>query len=117
MFIADKIAAAHPADPAQIAAAESGPPGETEASHTTAHTGENTRAAAPVPLRALTSLSWPPEPDEAIFDDPLMKEDAKPLRHVQLERIGQSHHSLYHGEPPELSPILISPTPLTALTI
>lgn len=100
VFIADRIAAAHPVDPAQIAAAEFGPPGETGSSHTSAHTGERARTAAPVPLKALTSLSWPPEPDEAIFDDPLMKEDAKPLRHAQLERIGPSHHPLYHDESP-----------------
>ncbi|KAI9638478.1 uncharacterized protein MKK02DRAFT_42872 [Dioszegia hungarica] len=42
------------------------------------------------PLRALTTLSWPPEPDESIFTDPLRKEDPKPLRRSELLRIAQS---------------------------
>lgn len=44
-----------------------------------------------VPLRALTTLSWPPEPDESIYTDPLTKEDPKPLRHSELLRIGKPH--------------------------
>ncbi|WWC88826.1 uncharacterized protein L201_003739 [Kwoniella dendrophila CBS 6074] len=42
------------------------------------------------PLRPLTSLSWPPEPDPSIFTDPLQKEDPKPLRHEELLRIATS---------------------------
>lgn len=40
------------------------------------------------PLRPLTSVSWPPEPDESVFTDPLRKEDPKPLRREELLRIG-----------------------------
>jgi hypothetical protein len=39
-------------------------------------------------LRPLTSLSWPPEPDSAVFSDPLKRDDPKPLRHDELLRIG-----------------------------
>ncbi|WVQ80561.1 hypothetical protein IAT38_002666 [Cryptococcus sp. DSM 104549] len=44
----------------------------------------------PKPLRPLTSLSWPPEPDPGIFTDPLLKDDPKPLRREELLRIAQS---------------------------
>ena len=43
------------------------------------------------PLKPLTQLLWPPEPDPSIFSDPLKKEDPKPLRHEELLRIGQSY--------------------------
>ncbi|CAO1614039.1 unnamed protein product [Sympodiomycopsis kandeliae] len=36
-------------------------------------------------LRALTSLSWPPEPDPLIFMDPLRRDDPKPLTNEQFE--------------------------------
>jgi len=42
------------------------------------------------PLRPLTSLRWPPEPDASLFMDPLKRDDPKPLRHAELERIGKS---------------------------
>ncbi|KAK4683393.1 zinc finger HIT domain-containing protein 3, partial [Tremellales sp. Uapishka_1] len=42
------------------------------------------------PLKPLSALSWPPEPDPSIFTDPLQKEDAKPLRHSELMRIATS---------------------------
>ncbi|OCF31301.1 hypothetical protein I316_07087 [Kwoniella heveanensis BCC8398] len=41
-------------------------------------------------LRPLSSLLWPPEPDESIFTDPLKKEDPKPLRREELMRIATS---------------------------
>ncbi|WOO81494.1 uncharacterized protein LOC62_03G005017 [Vanrija pseudolonga] len=47
-------------------------------------------AAPPAPLRPLTSLKWPPEPDESIFTDPLKRDDPKPLRQAELERIATS---------------------------
>ncbi|KAL1411174.1 hypothetical protein Q8F55_002124 [Vanrija albida] len=46
--------------------------------------------APPAPLRPLTSLKWPPEPDDAIFTDPLKRDDPKPLRQAELERISTS---------------------------
>jgi hypothetical protein len=50
--------------------------------------GETKAAADQTPLRPLTSVSWPPEPDASIFTDPMRKEDPKPLRHEELLRIG-----------------------------
>lgn len=41
-------------------------------------------------LKPLASVSWPPEPDESVFIDPLRKEDPKPLRREELLRIGKS---------------------------
>ena len=41
-------------------------------------------------LKHLSELRWPPEPDAAIFTDPLLREDPKPLRKEELMRIGQS---------------------------
>ncbi|WVR06209.1 hypothetical protein IAU60_003239 [Kwoniella sp. DSM 27419] len=43
-----------------------------------------------VPLRRLTALLWPPEPDPSVFTDPLKKEDPKPLRREELLRIATS---------------------------
>ncbi|EJT46331.1 hypothetical protein A1Q1_05160 [Trichosporon asahii var. asahii CBS 2479] len=45
------------------------------------------------PLKKLTDLKWPPEPDESIFSDPLKREDPKPLRHAELERIERANPS------------------------
>ncbi|WVQ73162.1 hypothetical protein IAR50_002726 [Cryptococcus sp. DSM 104548] len=42
------------------------------------------------PLRSLSSLKWPPEPDPGIFTDPLLKDDPKPLRQEELLRIARS---------------------------
>lgn len=56
------------------------------------------------PLKKLTDLKWPPEPDESIFSDPLKREDPKPLRHAELERIGKSLPyllPLIHTHPPQ----------------
>jgi len=44
-----------------------------------------------VPLKPLTDLLWPPEPDPSIFTDPLKRDDPKPLRHEELLRIGTLH--------------------------
>ncbi|WVQ96803.1 hypothetical protein IAU59_003910 [Kwoniella sp. CBS 9459] len=41
-------------------------------------------------LKPLSSLLWPPEPDESLFTDPLKKEDPKPLRREELLRIATS---------------------------
>ncbi|RSH83215.1 uncharacterized protein EHS24_006882 [Apiotrichum porosum] len=46
--------------------------------------------APPPPLRALAGLRWPPEPDASVFQDPLKRDDPKPLRHAELERIATS---------------------------
>ncbi|WVN86509.1 uncharacterized protein L203_101673 [Cryptococcus depauperatus CBS 7841] len=61
----------------------------------------STKPAEPKPLRALSSLSYPPEPDPAVFTDPLLKDDPKPLRHEELLRIAQS---------PSLRTLLANPT-------
>lgn len=42
------------------------------------------------PLKPLTDIAWPPEPDASIFGDPLKKDDPKPLRREELMRIGKS---------------------------
>ncbi|WWC62390.1 uncharacterized protein I303_104986 [Kwoniella dejecticola CBS 10117] len=61
------------------------------------------------PLKPLTSLLWPPEPDPSIFTDPLQKEDPKPLRHEELRRIATS---------PDLRTLLSTPKlPLILRTI
>ncbi|ORX39664.1 hypothetical protein BD324DRAFT_614531 [Kockovaella imperatae] len=54
------------------------------------------------PLKPLTELLWPPEPDPSIFMDPLTREDPKPLRHEELLRIATSSSLRY----------LLSSTPL-----
>ena len=41
------------------------------------------------PLRPLTEISWPPEPDASVFTDPLKRDDPKPLRREELMRIGK----------------------------
>lgn len=45
------------------------------------------------PLKPLTEVSWPPEPDSSIFSDPLKKDDPKPLRREELMRIGETPSS------------------------
>lgn len=42
------------------------------------------------PLKPLTDISWPPEPDSSVFTDPLKRDDPKPLRPEELMRIGES---------------------------
>lgn len=46
------------------------------------------------PLVPLAEISWPPEPDESVFMDPLRKEDPKPLRREELLRIGASGQAI-----------------------
>jgi hypothetical protein len=41
------------------------------------------------PLKPLTDISWPPEPDSSVFTDPLKRDDPKPLRREELMRIGE----------------------------
>lgn len=41
------------------------------------------------PLKPLTDISWPPEPDASVFTDPLKRDDPKPLRREELMRIGE----------------------------
>jgi hypothetical protein len=41
------------------------------------------------PLKPLTEISWPPEPDASVFTDPLKRDDPKPLRREELMRIGE----------------------------
>lgn len=55
----------------------------------------------PEKLKRLTELKWPPPPDESIFTDPLKREDPKPLRPAELERIATSA---------ELRALLANPT-------
>ncbi len=47
----------------------------------------------PDPLKPLSSLDWPAEPDEAIFTDPLRRDEPKPLRREELLRIGGRSNS------------------------
>ena len=47
------------------------------------------------PTRKLVDLNWPVEPAESIWDDPLSRDDLKPLRGWEYEAIGSSlipHH-------------------------
>ncbi|KAL4078237.1 hypothetical protein V8B97DRAFT_2021401 [Scleroderma yunnanense] len=44
----------------------------------------------PSPLRALTSLNWPYIPDDSTYDDPLKRDDPKPLKLHQYEAIATS---------------------------
>jgi hypothetical protein len=44
------------------------------------------------PLKPLTEISWPPEPDASVFTDPLKRDDPKPLRREELMRIGKLSH-------------------------
>lgn len=48
------------------------------------------RIEDPSPLKSLTEVNWPPEPDPDVFTDPLLREDPKPLRREELMRIGRS---------------------------
>lgn len=50
---------------------------------------EDAQPKEELPLKALTEISWPPEPDSSIFSDPLKKDDPKPLRREELMRIGR----------------------------
>ncbi|KDN47768.1 hypothetical protein K437DRAFT_255781 [Tilletiaria anomala UBC 951] len=43
-------------------------------------------------LRPLVELQWPPEPDPMIFLDPLKRDDPKPLRPAQLEKLALDAH-------------------------
>lgn len=47
-----------------------------------------TSGASPL-LRPLTALDWPPEPDPMIFLDPMARDEPKPLKVAQYERLAQ----------------------------
>jgi hypothetical protein len=49
----------------------------------------DTRNEEETPLKPLTDISWPPEPDSSVFTDPLKRDDPKPLRREELMRIGK----------------------------
>jgi hypothetical protein len=46
--------------------------------------------SAPKPLKRLQDLKWPPEPDAALWNEPLSRNDPKPLRQDQFLAIGPS---------------------------
>jgi len=60
--------------------------GSSAESTNAADTAQNEEAQ---PLKPLTDISWPPEPDASIFTDPLKRDDPKPLRREELMRIGE----------------------------
>jgi hypothetical protein len=49
---------------------------------------EITEITEEVPLRPLTSLKWPYLPEESAYQDPLKRDDPKPLQTAQYEAIG-----------------------------
>ncbi len=69
-----------------VATTEAGPAPSLEPEAPSSAQPEKTEE--PKHLRPLTSLMWPPEPDPMVFSDPLRRDDPKPLRPVELERIG-----------------------------
>lgn len=40
------------------------------------------------PQKRLKDLSWPPEPNAGLWDDPLQRDDVKPLRGFELQAVG-----------------------------
>jgi hypothetical protein len=78
-----KTTAAHA--PAPILDAAGGP----SAASTTQDTKADARNNEETPLKPLTDISWPPEPDSSVFTDPLKRDDPKPLRREALMRIGE----------------------------
>ncbi|BGP56585.1 hypothetical protein JCM8202_000229 [Rhodotorula sphaerocarpa] len=42
------------------------------------------------PRKRLKDLHWPAEPDPTLWDDPLQRDDVKPLRHSELEAVATS---------------------------
>lgn len=40
------------------------------------------------PRKRLKDLHWPAEPDPTLWDDPLQRDEIKPMRHSELEAIG-----------------------------
>jgi hypothetical protein len=65
------------------------------------------------PLKPLTDISWPPEPDASVFTDPLKRDDPKPLRREELMRIGKL---LCSRQRPQLTPSYLA-RPSTASII
>ncbi|POY73324.1 hypothetical protein BMF94_3659 [Rhodotorula taiwanensis] len=61
------------------------------------------------PRKRLKDLHWPAEPDPTLWDDPLQRDDIKPLKHSELEALATST---------EIRALLADPqvrTPLTRL--
>ncbi|GAA6049060.1 hypothetical protein JCM3770_003867 [Rhodotorula araucariae] len=61
------------------------------------------------PRKRLKDLHWPAEPDPTLWDDPLQRDEVKPLRHAELEAVATS---------PQIRALLAQPsirTPLTRL--
>ena len=58
------------------------------------------------PTKKLVDLKWPVEPLESMWDDPLSRDDLKPLRGWEYEAIGSSDHSHQSSEDVELMKIL-----------
>lgn len=46
------------------------------------------------PTKRLKDLNWPLEPNEALWDDPLSRNDLKPLRAFEYEAIGSFRFSI-----------------------
>ncbi|ORY74095.1 hypothetical protein BCR35DRAFT_353983 [Leucosporidium creatinivorum] len=59
------------------------------------------------PTKRLKDLHWPAEPNPALWEDPLQRDDVKPLRGFELEAVATS---------PELRALLASPAFQTTLT-
>ncbi|GAA5998560.1 zinc finger HIT domain-containing protein [Rhodotorula paludigena] len=59
------------------------------------------------PRKRLKDLHWPAEPDPTLWDDPLQRDDLKPLRHSELEALATS---------PQIRSLLARPSILTPLT-
>ncbi|GAA5852399.1 hypothetical protein JCM8547_006768 [Rhodosporidiobolus lusitaniae] len=59
------------------------------------------------PRKRLKDLHWPAEPDPTAWDDPLQREDIKPMRHSELEALATS---------PEIRRLLSRPSLLTPLS-
>ncbi|TNY20928.1 hypothetical protein DMC30DRAFT_446605 [Rhodotorula diobovata] len=59
------------------------------------------------PRKRLKDLHWPAEPDPTLWDDPLQRDEVKPLRHSELEAVATS---------PQIRALLAQPSILTPLT-
>lgn len=55
--------------------------------------GDSKDADEERPRKRLKELYWPPEPDSALWEDPLLRDDVKPLRGFEFEAIGTSTYS------------------------
>lgn len=53
-----------------------------------AEVNEEETLEAPRPLKRLRDLDWPEEPDASFWNDPLKRDELKPLRNFELEAVG-----------------------------